>query len=69
MQMDVRVDAARHHDVSGGVDHGAWLRRPAPARDGGDRFAVDREIAAHDALRRHDVAAANDEIEHCSSRG
>jgi hypothetical protein len=30
---------------------------------GGDGFAADRDIAVHHALRRHNVTAANDQLE------
>jgi len=51
--------------MSGGVDHARSLAGRGGA-DGGNRLAGDREIAAHDALWGHDVAAAHDEIEHLS---
>ena len=68
VQMHMRVDAARHNDVSGRVDHALGFGRERASRsDRGDGFAADRDIATHNALRRHHVAAANDEIEHRSS--
>ena len=72
--MHMRVDAARHDDMPGGVDHArGGLRRQRTGRgDRGDGPAGHGDIATDDALRRHHVAAANDEIEHhdlLSSRG
>ena len=66
MQMDVGVDAARHDNVSGRVDHalGRLRRKRAGGCNRRDRFAGHRDVALHDAVRRHDVAATNDEIEH-----
>jgi len=66
MQMHVRIDAARHHDVPGRVDHalgGVGLQR-AGRGERRDGLAGDRDVAVDDALRRHDLAASNDEIEH-----
>ena len=70
MQVDMRVDAARHDDASAGVD---LARAPAaprarPARYRGDGLAGDRDVALDDALGRDDVTATNDDVEHAASR-
>ena len=69
MEMHVRVDAAWHDDVSCRVDQmlGGVGRQRSGSGDRGDRLAGDRDVAAHDALGCHHIAAANNEIEHPGS--
>ena len=69
MQVHVRVDAARHDDMSLRVDYafGGLGRQHADSRDRSDCFADNRDIAADDAPGRHHVAAPNDEIKHHAS--
>jgi hypothetical protein len=69
LEMHVRVDAARHDDMSGCVDQllGGVARQRSGSGDRGDRLAGDRDVAAHDALGGHHIAAANDEIKHSAS--
>ncbi len=71
MQVDVRIDAARHDDAPGGVDlAGRWLRRQrVGSGHRGDGLAGDRDVALDDALRRDHLTAANDDVEHAASRG
>ena len=67
MKMHVRVDAARHDNVSGSIDHprSGFGRERVSGRDRSDRLTGDSNIATHDTVRRYNIAAANDEIEHC----
>src|SRR6516162_700642 len=64
--MDMRVDAARHHDLTAGVDdtRGAGRLEAARPADGGDLAAGDADICEL-STGRHDRGAAGDEkIEH-----
>jgi hypothetical protein len=69
VQVHVRVDAARHDDMSVRVNDtfGGFGRKRADSGDRGDGLADNRDIAADDPPRRHHVAAANDEIKHHAS--
>ena len=62
----VRIDAAGHDDLARRVDDARRIRvgQRAGRRDRGDRLALDGDIAPRHALRRHHVAAANDQVEH-----
>jgi hypothetical protein len=69
MQVHVRVDAARHDDMSLRLD-GSFCglsRQRADSRDRSDCLADNRDIAADDTPGRHHVAAPNDEIKHHAS--
>jgi hypothetical protein len=66
MHVDVRIDAAWDHDLAGRIDDArsrGVAKRPR-RRDRRDSLAFDRDVATRDALRRHHVAAANDQVEH-----
>ena len=69
MEVHVRVDAARHDDVSRRVDHAlsGVSRQGATSRDRGDCLARHGDITADDTLRCHHIAAPNDEIKHPAS--
>src|SRR5262249_29735940 len=69
MEMHVRIDAARHDDMSCCVDHmlGGLRRQRSGSGDRGDRLAGDRGVTAPDALRGYHIAAANNQIEHPAS--
>ena len=71
VHVDVRVDAAGHHDAIPGVDHTRRKvdRQRADSRDRSNGFAGHRDVGADHASRRHDIAALNDEIEHRASGG
>ena len=61
----VRLDAAGHDDLAAGVDgpRGVGRQRAGLAqRD--DRLALHPDVEQRDALRRHDLSALDDEIEH-----
>jgi hypothetical protein len=66
MQMDMGVDAAGYDNVAGCINHACrgLCRKRAEGRNRRDGFAGDGNVALHDAVRRHDIAATNDEIEH-----
>ena len=65
MQMHVRVDAARHDDVSRGIDDACGgLRQRAGSGDRRDGLAGDCDIAARRRPAASPLAAANDQIEH-----
>jgi hypothetical protein len=64
--MDVRVEAARDHDLPGGVDdpHGADRRETSRPADGGDLAAADTDIGLFRSTRQNRNTAGNDQIEH-----
>src|SRR5260370_425702 len=70
MGMHVRVDAAWHDDMPCCVDQmlGGVCRQRFGSGARGDRLAGDRDVTADDALGRHHIAAANNEIKHPASR-
>ena len=52
--MGVRIDAARHHEAAGGIEHRV-AREPLPDRR--DRLALDQHVGREAARRRHDRSA------------
>src|SRR5439155_7132443 len=60
----VRLDAARDNDLPRRVDHPPGLRSRVGQADGDDALTLDSHVPPADALRRHDVASANHEIQH-----
>jgi hypothetical protein len=64
--MDMRVDAARDHDLPRGVDHppGAEHRKAARRADGGDFFAGDADVGGFRARGQDGETARNDDVEH-----
>src|SRR6266508_1410287 len=69
LEMHVRVDAARHDDAPRRVDCApSGFRRQRPgSSDRRDRLARDADVAVLDAVWRHHVAAANEQIQHSAS--
>ena len=69
MQVDMRVDAARHDDAPAGVNF-AYARLAGQRTGSGhcsDGLTRDRDIANRDALGRDNVTSANDDVEHFAS--
>ncbi len=66
--MDMRVDAARDHDLSRGVDHppGAEGREAARRADRRDPLAGDADIGGLRTRGKDGDAARNDDVEHFS---
>ena len=66
LAMDMRVDAARDHQLAGGVDRPG--RRIAPegagGGDGGDLLAGDGDVGDDRAGRRDDGSAADEQVQH-----
>jgi hypothetical protein len=68
MEVHVRIDAAGHDDMPRRIDQlGGLGRQRSGSGDRGNRFAGDRDVTANDALGRHHIAVANNEIEHLAS--
>jgi hypothetical protein len=75
LHVRVRVDAAGHDVLPGGVDHAVGGRREVGAErrrarreHGGDRLAVHEDVGRHRARRADDGAAADEDPCHgCSS--
>ena len=71
LHVHVRVDAAGHDDLAHRVDHSVRHRR-RPACPGAATAAMVSPLMARSqlrhALRRHHVAAANDQIQHACPR-
>ncbi len=63
----MRLDAAGHDDLAGGVDHAPRLEPKLGQAEGDDALPLDGHVPPADALRRHDVASANQQIQHGSS--
>ena len=63
-EVRVRLDAARDDDLPRRVDHPSGLRSRVVQADGDDALTLDSHVPPADALRRHDVASANHEIQH-----
>ena len=64
--MDMRIDAARHHDLPGGVDgpSGADRREAAGRADRGDMLAVHSDIGPLGTRGKDGDAARDNDIEH-----
>ena len=66
LHMHMRIYATRHHDLARGRDHAQRIAvcERLGRRQRGNALALDGNVAAHNALRRHHVTAAYDQIEH-----
>src|SRR5215831_957147 len=64
--MDMRIDAAWHHDLPGRIDdpRSADVREASGSTDGGNLAAADADIDRFRAARHNRFAARNNQIEH-----
>jgi len=62
-QVRVRIDAARHDDLPGGVEHArAVARQRARQADRRDLLALDPDLPRPGALGRHDPSVGDHEV-------
>jgi hypothetical protein len=66
--MGVRIDAARHHVTTAGVDNFGARGRVDGGADRDDRLAVDNDVGAPRMIMVYDCTAADDERGHGNSR-
>src|SRR5262249_9732035 len=68
-RMDVRIDAARDHELAARVDRASTLpRERAGCAESHDPLAFHADVPCADALGRDDLPTTNDEIQHRSLR-
>ena len=64
IEMGVRLDSSRDHDLAAGVDRSSRLGRMLVGSDESDLFALDADAPLADALGGNDFTAANQQVQH-----
>src|ERR1700757_4574229 len=64
VEMGVRLDASRDHDLAAGIDRSPRLGCMLVGSNEGDLFALNPDAPSTDALRSYNFATANKQVQH-----